>query len=62
VCFKISSHSVGIIGAGGLGASMIFAAENWKWDILGIMMIAIIVMVYLWLRYRVIYEMNLFNI
>lgn len=40
-----SATILGIIGAGGLGASMILAAENWNWDILGTIMIAIIVMV-----------------
>ncbi len=40
-----SATVLGIIGAGGLGASMILAAENWNWDILGTIMIAIIVMV-----------------
>ncbi|MBE0700316.1 MAG: phosphonate ABC transporter, permease protein PhnE [Acholeplasmataceae bacterium] len=40
-----SATVLGIIGAGGLGASMILAADNWNWDILGTIMIAIIVMV-----------------
>jgi len=40
-----SATVLGIIGAGGLGASLILAAENWNWDILGTIMIAIIVMV-----------------
>jgi len=40
-----SATVLGIIGAGGLGASMILAAENWNWDILGTIMIAIIIMV-----------------
>jgi len=42
-----SATVLGIIGAGGLGASLILAAENWNWDILGTIMISIIVMVLL---------------
>ncbi len=40
-----SATVLGIIGAGGLGSTMILAAENWNWDILGTIMIAIIIMV-----------------
>lgn len=40
-----SATVLGIIGAGGLGATMILAAENWNWEILGTIMIAIIIMV-----------------
>jgi len=40
-----SATVLGIIGAGGLGASLILAAENWNWDILGTIMLSIIVMV-----------------
>jgi phosphonate transport system permease protein len=40
-----SATVLGIIGAGGLGASLILASENWNWDILGTIMVAIIVMV-----------------
>ncbi len=40
-----SATVLGIIGAGGLGASLILAAENWNWDILGTIMISIVVMV-----------------
>jgi phosphonate transport system permease protein len=40
-----SATVLGIIGAGGIGASLILASENWNWDILGTILIAIIVMV-----------------
>jgi len=40
-----SATVLGIVGAGGLGSSMILAAENSNWDILGTIMLAIIVMV-----------------
>jgi len=40
-----SATVLGIIGAGGLGATMILAAENWNWSVLGTIMVAIIVMV-----------------
>jgi phosphonate transport system permease protein len=40
-----SATVLGIIGAGGLGAVLILAADNWNWDILGTVMIAIILMV-----------------
>src|SRR3989339_505422 len=40
-----SATVLGIVGAGGLGASMILSAENSNWDILGTIMVAIIVMV-----------------
>jgi phosphonate transport system permease protein len=40
-----SATVLGIVGAGGLGASMILSAENANWDILGTIMLAIIVMV-----------------
>jgi phosphonate transport system permease protein len=40
-----SATVLGIIGAGGLGASMILAADCWNWDILGTILLAIIVMV-----------------
>jgi phosphonate transport system permease protein len=40
-----SATVLGIVGAGGLGASMILSAENSNWDILGTIMIAIIIMV-----------------
>jgi phosphonate transport system permease protein len=40
-----SATVLGIIGAGGLGAVLILSAENWNWDILGTVMIAIVLMV-----------------
>jgi phosphonate transport system permease protein len=40
-----SATVLGIIGAGGLGAILILAADNWNWDILGTVMIAIVLMV-----------------
>lgn len=40
-----SATVLGIIGAGGIGASLILASENWNWDILGTILLAIIVMV-----------------
>lgn len=40
-----SATVLGIVGAGGLGASLILSAENWNWDILGTILLAIIVMV-----------------
>jgi phosphonate transport system permease protein len=40
-----SATVLGIIGAGGIGASLILASENWNWDILGTILSAIIVMV-----------------
>lgn len=42
-----SATVLGIVGAGGLGASLILAAENWNWDILGTILLAIVVMVLL---------------
>jgi phosphonate transport system permease protein len=36
---------LGIIGAGGIGASLILASENWNWDILGTILLAIVFMV-----------------
>ena len=40
-----SATVLGIIGAGGIGASLILASENWNWDILGTILLAIVVMV-----------------
>jgi phosphonate transport system permease protein len=40
-----SATVLGIIGAGGIGSSLILASENWNWDILGTIMVAIIFMV-----------------
>ncbi|MDD3957339.1 MAG: phosphonate ABC transporter, permease protein PhnE [Candidatus Izemoplasmatales bacterium] len=40
-----SATVLGIIGAGGLGASLILAAESWSWNILGTILLAIVVMV-----------------
>jgi len=40
-----SATVLGIVGAGGLGASMMLSAENSQWDILGTILLAIIVMV-----------------
>jgi phosphonate transport system permease protein len=40
-----SATILGIIGAGGLGATMTLAAENWNWSILGTIMLSIIIMV-----------------
>lgn len=42
-----SATVLGIVGAGGLGASLILSAENWNWDILGTILLAIVVMVLL---------------
>jgi phosphonate transport system permease protein len=38
---------LGIIGAGGIGTSLILASENWNWDILGTILLAIVMMVLL---------------
>lgn len=40
-----SATVLGIIGAGGIGASLILASENWNWDILGTILFAIVIMV-----------------
>jgi len=40
-----SATVLGIIGAGGIGASLILASENWNWDILGTILLAIVIMV-----------------
>jgi phosphonate transport system permease protein len=40
-----SATVLGIIGAGGIGASLILASENWNWDILGTILLAIVFMV-----------------
>lgn len=40
-----SATILGIIGAGGLGATMVLAASNWNWSVLGAIMLSIIVMV-----------------
>lgn len=40
-----SATVLGIIGAGGIGASLILASENWNWDILGTILLAIVAMV-----------------
>lgn len=40
-----SATVLGLIGAGGLGASLLLASENWNWDILGTILLAIMVMV-----------------
>ncbi len=42
-----SATILGIVGAGGLGASLIIASYNWDWDTLGTILVAIIVMVML---------------
>lgn len=40
-----SATVLGLIGAGGLGASLLLASENWNWDYLGTILLAIVVMV-----------------
>jgi len=40
-----SASVLGIIGAGGLGSTMMLAGENWNWSTLGAILIAIVVMV-----------------
>jgi phosphonate transport system permease protein len=40
-----SATVLGIIGAGGLGSTMILAAENWNWNVLGTIMLTIAIMV-----------------
>ena len=40
-----SASVLGIIGAGGLGTTLLLAGDNWGWDTIGAIMIAIIVMV-----------------
>jgi phosphonate transport system permease protein len=40
-----SATVLGIIGAGGIGTSLILASENWNWDILGTILLAIVIMV-----------------
>ncbi len=40
-----SATVLGIIGAGGLGASLILAADSWSWNILGTILLAIVIMV-----------------
>jgi phosphonate transport system permease protein len=40
-----SATVLGIIGAGGIGAALILASENWNWDILGTILLAIVIMV-----------------
>jgi phosphonate transport system permease protein len=40
-----SASVLGIIGAGGLGSTMMLAGDNWNWSTLGAILIAIVVMV-----------------
>jgi phosphonate transport system permease protein len=40
-----SASILGIIGAGGIGAPLLIAANNWSWNMLGTVLLAIILMV-----------------
>jgi len=42
-----SATVLGIIGAGGIGASLMLAADAWSWNILGTILLAIVIMVLL---------------